>query len=361
MAPKLPLDASRLNADQTLLSLAKSLIKQNPNLEILRPEFAGQYSPLVESLQMQLQQQNARGKLLLPNLEIWGNKSIAIFSDYSGESSGNYYTYSFLVCAMDTLGFFHKEMRKLRSKHALGEKEFAYKDFRMGSMRNALPEYLTLLDQYVPGLLFTVAIDKKLLSVIGPPTKEALKTNIKILTEAGLGSPKPAVAEKLIRVVSIAAFLVGLLAQSGQKIFWMSDHDAICANSEMHSRMLSLFQKAISLYSDDTFPLIGGARPFDERSTDYLDLLSATDVIASSLEHYLTRRDNMGQENATVREGADKILYWLSHDGLSLKKFNMIIRSDKDYAINSGTIEFTPVEYPPDVSYVQIDADRAPA
>lgn len=122
--------------------------------------------------------------------------------------------------------------------------------------------------------------------------------------------------------------------------------------------MLAFFQKAIPLYSTGQFPLIGGARPFSERSTDYLDLLSAADLVASSMEHYLTRRDAMGVENANVRDGADKPLYWLGHNGLSLKKFNLIMYPGENGMINGGTIEFTPVEYPADASFVPITIIR---
>ena len=190
---------------------------------------------------------------------------------------------------------------------------------------------------------------------MGPQTRETQKELAKIVEKEGFGKRKPAEAEKLCRVVTIASFLVGLLAHSGQKIFWMTDHDNICANTDLHNQMLALSSKKRSpLYSAGEFPLIGGARPFTERSTDYLDLLSAADLVAGSIEHYLTRRDVMGADKADVREGADKLLYWLGHDGLALKKFNVIMRPGENGVINSGTIEFTPIEYPADASFVPI-------
>lgn len=341
MKHKQPLyDGIPLTDQQRLLWIYESLTQKNPNLEILKSDLIGQYSPLVELIEMQLQEHHKRGKLILPNLGVWGNKSIAIFSDYSGESSGNYHTYTFLICAMDTLGFFHQEMQKLRKQSALADHEIAFKRFREASQRNNLSKYLKLLDQYVPGLLFTVAIEKKLLSVMGSPTKECQIEIAKMLETAGFGTLKPVIAEKLSRVVSIAAYLTALFAKSGQKIFWMTDHDAICEDGK-HGNMLSFFQSALPLYTDADFPLIGGARPFKEKSMDYLDLLSATDVVSSSLEHYLTNRDTMGEENVTVKEGADKILYWLGQQGLGLKKLNLLIYQGKDNEYNVGTIDIT--------------------
>lgn len=82
------------------------------------------------------------------------------------------------------------------------------------------------------------------------------------LTEVALGERKPEVNEKLLRVVHIAAFLVGLLAHDGQKIFWMTDHDAISPTREMHEKTLDLFHRVLGIYSRKgyTFPLMGGAR-----------------------------------------------------------------------------------------------------
>ena len=43
----------------------------------------------------------------------------------------------------------------------------------MGLMRKALPGYLDLLNGYVPGLLFTVVADKRIVSLFGPQNRAA--------------------------------------------------------------------------------------------------------------------------------------------------------------------------------------------
>ncbi len=333
-------DGLHLNEHQKLLWIKNALIQKNPNLKVLKPKLAGMYSPLIELLGIEINNNLESGKLFLPNLQVWDNKSVAIFSDYSGESSGKYYTYSFLVCAMDALGYFRQKMSILRKDLAFGNKELAFKDLGMGSMQKILPEYLSLLDQYVPGLLLTVVIDKKLTSVIGHSRRDTLNEIAKILEDAGFGKLKLLIAEKMVRIVSISALLVGLLGKSGQKIFWMTDHDAICENNK-HNNMLAFFQRAIGIYSNANFPLIGGARPFEEKSTDYLDLLSAADLVAGSLAHYFTLRDTKGNEDIMVKDGVEKILYWLGGQGLSLQKLNIIITPGQNGIIHSGTIDIT--------------------
>jgi hypothetical protein len=110
-------------------------------------------------------------------------------------------------------------MKMLRAKFALATKRLNSKDFGMAVMRNVLPAYLNLRNGYVPGLL-------------------------------GFGQFKPKIAEKALRVVHAAAFLTALLGHEGQKIFWMSDHDAICPDAEAHKRLLQLFHNVLTLYTN---------------------------------------------------------------------------------------------------------------
>lgn len=341
---------------EQLRMLAQQLVWKKPDVEVLRPDCTGQYSVVVTTLQDSIRASHQRDKLILPDLEAFGNDTVAIFSDYSGESAGNYYTYSFLTCALNGTGLFNAEMSKVREATGLARKEIAFKDFGMGQMQRALPEYLRLVDAFVPGFLLTVVVDKRLTSLFGPNERSSQIELTKVLREHGLGDWKPDVAEKLVRVVHIGAFLVGLLAASGQKVFWMTDNDSICANEELHRYALELFGRSLGLYTEPNchFPTFGGAAPFKERHLETLDLLSVADVVAGSVEHYLTRKDASTSDDFEVKEGAEKVLQWLAHDGLSLKKMNMIIRPGEEGAVTSATLEFGLIDPPKDVTIVPV-------
>jgi hypothetical protein len=196
-------------------------------------------------------------------LSALANQTIGIFSDYSGESTGNYYTYAFLICAWGSLSVFKREMKRVREEFGLRSKEIEFKDFGMGEIQRALPSYLEILNGYVPGLLFTLVVDKRLKSLFGSPDKSTLVALMQMLEERGFGKRRPHFAGKVMRVVHTAAFLTALLGREGQKIFWMSDHDAVCPNPDMHDRMLWLYHNVLSLYTATTFGRIGGGRPFD--------------------------------------------------------------------------------------------------
>jgi hypothetical protein len=230
---------------------------------------------------------------------------------------------------------------------SLGEKEIAFKDFRMGQVQRALPDYLAAANN-VPGFLFTLAVDKRLPTLFGPLEKSTRNSISQILAENGFGDRKPEVAEKLVRIVHTAAFLVGLLAHHGQKIFGMTDADAICANNQLHKQALELFGRVLQLYARPgyKFSLLSGAQPFADCDFE-LDLLSLTDVVAGTLAQYLTRPNS-------VKEGAQRVLQWLAHDGLGLKKMTVCMKLGQSDTIQCATLEMGLETLPENVTIIPI-------
>ena len=188
--------------DSELIARARQLILHGPNLAVLRPEHEGQYSPLVVAIETELKKREAAGLLLLPDLSALSNSTVGIFSDYSGEGAGSYLTYSFLMCAYGSIDTFRQKMKRLRAEYALGSKEIEFKDFRMTALRNALPAYLNLLNGYVPGLLFTVVVDRRILSLFGPQERATGAALSRRLEEQRFAKLKPEIAEKALRVRS---------------------------------------------------------------------------------------------------------------------------------------------------------------
>ena len=338
------------------VELANQLVWKNPDLDILSPRPDGQEYPVIATtLQEMLKFYEAQRKLLLPDLRAFNNKNVAIFSDYAGESVGNYHTYSVLICAWSALGVMRVQMEQIRQRHGLGNKEIAFKEFGKGQVKRALPDFLHAADSIL-GFLCTLVISKKLPSVFGMPSRRTQEELSKMLSDAALGKWKREVAEKLLRVVHLTAFLAALLAHDGQQLFWMTDNDAICPNQEAHRHALVLFQRVLGIYGRPNvkFSLIGGARPFEERAIEFMDSLSVTDVTASSVEHYLTQKDLHGENEFGVKPGADVVLQWLARDGIGLKKGTFIMLPAENGAISRGALEFKLVKPLEDVSFVPI-------
>jgi hypothetical protein len=333
-----------------LIDWARKLTLTRPNLSIV-PD-TDDYPWLIRELQRQLQVLESRRELLLPNL-MDDNETIAIFSDYGGESSkSRYHTYGFLICAWNQLHAFNSVMHELREKTGLNSpfKEIAFKDLRYGPIRRALADYLAHLSNLVNGFLLTVVVEKAAgpLFAVQGKTKEELT---QLLSDQGFGSWKPAVAEKVLRVTHLAAYLIALLSRDGQKVVWMTDHDAIAPSEPSFMATLRLFSQLLSHYCPHSPSALGGAFPIEEGTGTYVDLLSAPDLVAGAVEQYFTR----ARENSELApsESAQSVLRWLSGQGIALKRHVMMIRRE-DGGVIGARISFGRPEGHPDEMFVPV-------
>ena len=338
-------------------NFANEVAWKRPDLKILREEYRGQYSNIVETVQEKILMSHRRRRLILPNLAAFGNKVVGVFSDYGGEHKGaQYLTYSVLVCTFDLRELFSEKIWEIRKAYNLGSKEIAYKDFRMGQVLRALPNYLLTLSNYLPGFLLTLAVQKKALEQSSSASKEAISLLEESLKSIGVEGRKSRVNEKLARVVELVAFLTALLGKDGQKVFWMTDHDEISPTLGKHEETLKAFDALLRVFCRDnqTFSLTGGAMPFEERDMGMLDMLSATDICAGALADYLTQREIRDANKIAVKSGCEKVLQWLGHDGIGLKKMNIVMRKAEDASIESAVVEFVPNDPPENVTIIPI-------
>ena len=347
-------------ARTTLLAatnFANEVAWKRPDLEILREEYRGQYSILVETVQEKILMSHRRRRLVLPNLAAFGNQVVGVFSDYGGEHKGSrYLTYSVLVCTFDLRVLFSEKICEIRDEHNLGTKEISYKDFRMGQVLRSLPDYLLTLDNYLPGFLLTLAVQKRVFEKSSSSSKEARNLLEEALNAIGVEGRKSRVNEKLARVVELVAFLTALLGKDGQKVFWMTDHDEISPTLAKHEETLKAFDALLRVFcrDDQTFSLIGGALPFEERDMGMLDMLSATDICAGALAEYLTQRETRDPNKIAVKLGCEQVLQWLGHDGIGLKKINIVMKKAEDGSIESAAVEFVPNNPPENVTIIPI-------
>lgn len=345
--------SARLAATQ----FANEVAWKRPHLDILRQEYKGQYSILVETVQEKILMSHRQGRLILPNLAAYGNRVVGVFSDYGGEHKGSrYLTYSVLVCTFDIRDWLAATIWKIRKQYQLESKEIAYKDFRMGQILRALPDYLLTLDNYLPGFLLTLAVQKKAMEALSPTSKDSRNLLEAALQSIGVEGRKPQVNEKLARIVELVAFLTALLGRDGQKVFWMTDHDEISPTNGKHEETLRAFQVLLDVFcrDDQAFSLVGGALPFEQRDLGMLDLLSATDICAGAIAEYLTQRDIQDPDKIVVKPGSEHVLQWLAHDGVGLKKMTIVIRKGDNASIESAAIEFVPKNPPKNVTIVPI-------
>lgn len=336
------------NDQRACAEFADVFTKRNYDLKLLKD--GQKYPVIVRAIEDHFNNLERRKTLLLPELA-HENETVAAFSDYGGESKDSRcFTYSFLVCAWQQTGLFHGMMAHIRNKHHLGDKEISFKDLRYGQINRALDEYLCALN-FVPGLLFTVIIEKGAASLV--PHALETKEILEVMKQNDFGEWKPTIVEKLLRVCHVSAYLVALLASKGQKVFWMTDHDAIAANQRLEVYWLKLFGNLLFRYCREKPSFIGGGRPFQGKHLQTLDLLSSTDIVAGSLEHYFTRTSN-GYED--MKEQVGKVLRWLCHDGILLKKQAVTIMKADTGGVIAGSVNLELAD--PDVTKTRIPIIR---
>lgn len=327
--------------DPMLIERARTVTLSSPNLNVLRDENRAELPGIATFLENGFKARDRDGKLLLPDLSALANRTIGIFSDYGGEdASSRYQTYSFLVCAYGSIDLFKQQMAALRAKSGIGEKEIAFKDFRMGPLRRMLPAYLHLANQYISGLLFTMVVDKTIPSLFGPGDAETQRRLAEALEQMRYRAVAPKVGEKLFRIVHSVAFLIALLGHPGQKIFWMTDHDAIGETPDQHNKLFGILNAVLPLYTAKEFSFLGGARPFTPRAFELLDLLSIPDIAAGAIAQTLTGIDVEGKENAQIKDGGEHVLRWLCHDSITLKKFTMTVKRLPNGDVGCGPVDF---------------------
>lgn len=321
-----------LNDTKLMQKTANAFMKKDYELTLLKEN--QQYPAILTAIEQHFQYQERKKALLLPELN-YENKTVAIFSDYGGESKNSkYYTYSFLICALDHTDLFQSIMKFIRKEYDLDEKEIAFKDVGYGPISRALDDYLSALNM-IPGLLLTLVVEKGAASINRKEVKEI--TNL--LKEYNLGEWKPGVVQKLILICNVSAYLVALLAADNQKVFWLTDNDAIAANDDLAANWIKIFYRTLSILSRNNLQDVRCALPCAERRhLPSMDLLSCADIVAGSVEHYFTRLSK-GFED--LKDEANKVLEWLCYPTL-LRKENIMVKRNEAGIPVASTLRFSP-------------------
>lgn len=271
------------------------------------------------------------------------DKKIAVLSDFGGEHpAAHFNTYSFLFLAYNKVGPFKTRMKAIRQKHNLIDpySEYAYKRLRSGARSRALPEYLTLIDNFIHGVIVTIAIDKGIDTLFGHSKQQAYPALSAHLAGLGLGQWTGYAAEKMLRTCHIIGAFSALLTSSNQRLLWYCDNDLI--NDENSGRNFShtqeIFARVVGLYIAHKFEIVGFGKSFEEKS-HLDDLLSVADLSAGIVQDLL-QSHNTGED---IPGGKEKIalMKWIATPTRFLTKVTGQITFMNNGTIGSGTVDFT--------------------
>lgn len=301
--------------------------------------------PIIKSIDEQLGVLERRQELLLPDLRSFD--SLAVFSDYSDKKrkDSDYKVYTLLFTSVGILQPVSEQLRKVRCKHQLPlGKELVYKDLRFGPLRRALSEVMQVADQ-IPGLLFSLVVHKNVQSFFAESPRGVAQE----LDKIGGFKFLPDVAETTLRLVHFIAYFSRVFGERDQKFFWMTDNDAIVANSEATTKLQALLASMIDHYCEHRFSLQAIATPFDKKEQlleglDFDAMLGVCDLVAGVLGPVLTQWRKGGP--IQVKPGGIDIVHVLTYQSVFLKKLVILVEPTVNSGLTTSVVSFTDQDSP---------------
>lgn len=279
-----------------------------------------------------------RGDLRLPDFSRC--EAVGVFSDYSDKSTGqgDYNTYTLVLVNLGALSGVSSDVKVVRLRHGLSvDHELSFKGLHHGPTQRALPDLIDCAER-LPGLVVSVLVSRKVPSLFAPSRAGARQ----FIIDAGFdGIPQP-VAEATLRVTHLAAYFIRLLCSRHHKLFWMSDRDDMLANPRRAGQFWSLANRAIHALSPDSFPIVGFAQEFAERTPEF-DLqfvLSVADLFAGATGPALTSLTSTTP--VTFRNAAIPIVQALGRESLFLKKLTLTVGFGRGQTAQVGLVSWIP-------------------
>jgi len=282
---------------------------------------------------------------IVPNLR--SAHSIFIGSDYGGAHKGAFYeVLTFLVCDPKTLAPWDIARRRVRERLLSDGRRMSYKTLNDRVRRRALRQYLAACN-LIPGLVVTVAIDKRIQSLFVKTGHVSLEAQ----TAKMFSDCTAATIERTLRVTHFVSLLLRGLCAPGQDVLWITDEDELVANEFRLRRFVEIFASISSNYLEhDLGHLKIGTTQSDTGKRDLEDLIAVCDLCAGSLQDVL-REDAMRMllncpsiwipRVTTNKSKVSEIMDWFADDTQPLKRVVFVI----DEIEQSQELRLTPLRF----------------
>lgn len=283
-------------------------------------------------------------------------QTILATSDYSGDHKGSPFSaMSFLLADIAGLSNWERRRHAARARLLGIHRRMAYKSLNDRYRRRALVPWLDAAD-LIPGVLFSVAIEKQLGSLFAG-------TAPLDLSNPNFGSyrnwPRPAL-ERAFRAAHFLGLLLGTLARPNQDVLWFTDEDDIASNATRLRELTNIAAWVTSGYlSFSLRHLRCGTTASDDGSRFLEDMASIPDLIAGALAELMAA---MKRESATflrdrewvsstASSKARLLLVWAGRKRLPLKRLTFVIQSGADQQILISRLCSRETEPPPGLGH----------
>ncbi len=214
-----------------------------------------------------------------PNLltDLRCDTDLIVICDYSGQhNEASHESYSFLVAAKSFTWLWDELRKETRKKILRDGRRMSFKALNDSRRKQALVSLLKAANT-IPGLLFTIIVDKRIGSLF---KKDAGST----IEPSNLVNWHPDTLERLLRMSHFGSTLLSGLSAPGQNVIWLTDEDDIVANSQ---RIIDGTEAIVNITSHYMPHNLGhfryGSTQSDDGSFFIEDIASIPDLAAGAL------------------------------------------------------------------------------
>lgn len=263
------------------------------------------------------------GKIRLENPQYFPNflnaDTILSSSDNSGENlQTDFQTYSFLFVDYNNSGEWDSKRIKFRETQLDFDRNMEFKKMKDAWKLRVLPDYLKLFEN-INGFIVTLAVHKNLKTILN------IDNPGKILLDEGLGEYPDHIAEKILRMIHINAFITAGITSSNNKYLWYADQDSSIEKNL--GQFLKLSGQIFQLYCPHQFKVFGFALTFEpDKKEAFDDLQSFPDLVAGAFSEYLEKKGDRENGNIELQEKTQKILEWYHNTHPTLKKLLVTVK-----------------------------------
>lgn len=280
------------------------------------------------------------------DVPVVGGPSLAIYSDYCGESKASGYRVFVLLCfGAEEAVPWEVARRAWRAKFLPDGRRMAYKRLADRQRWTALQPLLAAAER-IPGLCLAFIRSKRIRHLC---FGEAHYARLKEL--AGLSARwSDAELEDAVLITHLISCVTGGLSRPYQDVTWISDEDALLANDSRKADVAALLSRWSSHYVKHPLGDLGiGTTKLDEPDRRDEDCAAVADVVAGALAEVMTKvsRACGGRLPCSVAVPydepflvkADVVANWFWRGSGSLRRVAVIVDKEADGRLRAARMD----------------------
>ena len=137
------------------------------------------------------------------------------------------------------------------------------------------------------------------------------------------------------------AGIYSTITDEAYNVLWMCDNDETSDRPDQFRSLVDITSRMMGQSSQTAPKSFHYCHPFEERSFEFLDILSLTDYAAGTVNELLSRKHVDEAGTLGVKAGSHHIAHWLSRQGVGLRKSVLKIVPNSNGNFQGSRIQLT--------------------